>query len=172
MKLRHLIAIFSFLAAFGLSFLFVAFTLPKGCTAVTSNIKSPSPADTETELQTRIRKFLEEDRKTGRELSRNLTYFQDRTDELAAETITTGILVREMRQVACLNLPDDFCSAWEAHYQAWSKKDKFLQQYNLAEKIKLDENLREENLNLTSEINQTYNKMLKAAEKYGVYFSY
>ncbi len=164
MKLRHWIAIFSFLAAFGLSVLFVGLILPKGCPAGTSHIKNPSPADTETKLQARIRKFLEADRQTGIELANDKVRSSHSNNHWNIEKIATNNLVEKMEKVKCDGLPEDFCNAWEEHVVAWKYKAILLDRYY--KNGSLEYQIPNE------QISSSYQKMLTAARKYGVDFNY
>ena len=163
MKLRYITGIFCFLAAFGLSVFLVRLSTPLSCSAPVSFEKEQTiVVNSETELQVRIRKFLEADRQTGRELSEDMANFRSDSDTFTVERKATSNLVKKMQRVECKNLTKDFCAAWEKHLKAWAKKDKFLQQGND----------RSEYLKIEREINQTYYSMVGVAEKYGVYFTY
>lgn len=172
MRLKHFAAGFIFLAAFSVSVLITGVPKCETKSYKITPVQKQTVRRADTELQNRLRTFLEADRQTGREFSKDLGSFQAQTNYFNAEAIATGVLVRKMNDVACVNLPDDFCAAWEAHYQSWNKKNKFFDIYKVEERLKTDEDLRKENLNLTVEINRTYDKMIQVAEKYDVYFSY
>jgi hypothetical protein len=173
MKLRHITAIFCFLAAFGLSIFLVGLSTPLSCSApVSFEPKQTIAVNSEPELQARIRKFLEADRQTGHELSADLTsYRQERYSELGAEKMATFNLVKKMKKIECKDLPADFCLAWQEHVNAWSRKATFLPDATNTD-LKFYRDLNKDYSKLTSEINLTYYRMLEVAEKYGVYFTY
>lgn len=161
MKSRHLIAIFSFLAAFGLSVFFVGLTLPESCTAGISRIKNPSPADTETELQARIRKFLEADQQTGIDFANDMARFSNSTDRREAEKMATSNLVAKMKKIKCDKLPDEFCKAWDEHVVAWRYKEYGLNRAFTGKST---------GFAADEQISITYRQMLLAALRYGVDF--
>jgi hypothetical protein len=164
MKLRHQIAIFSFLAAFGLSVFFVGLSLPKGCTAETSLSKNPPSITTaETELQARIRQFMEADRQTGYELSDDKLRFSQSDNYLNAEKLATARLIEKMQKVKCDNLPEDFCKAWGEHVVAWQYKA-FTFRVHTGKSMGF--------FNADEQISVTYRKMQAAARSYGVDFKY
>lgn len=167
MKLKHFAAIFVFLTSFMLSILLVGITASRKCTAPNiTPAQTQTIRQTNTELQARIRIFLEADRQTGFELSDDLTDFRSNADTFTVEKKATSNLLKKMQNVECQNLPADFCAAWDEHHKAWIKKHDFLQQADR------DKNHGKEYLTFEREINKTYFKMLGVAKKYGVYFSY
>jgi hypothetical protein len=172
MKLKYIAAIFLYFATFTLSVLIVGIPRFKSEPAnIRPSIKQPVRS-TEPELEARLRKFLQADKQTGRELSEDLSKFRAVYVEVPAKKLATGILVKKMQSVDCLNLPDDFCAAWKEHVDAWSKKHDFLRQAHLANRQSIDKDLTKDYLLLTGEINRTYYRMLDVARRYNVDFNY
>jgi hypothetical protein len=171
MKLKHIAGACAFFASLLLSVSIVGIPTRGIKSDGISPVKNQPVQQAETELQTRLRKFLEADRQTGYELSADLSHFRGVTNELAAEEWANAVLLKKMQRVDCVRLPDDFCLAWEQHFDAWEKKDDFLNEARLANKQWIDDDLRKDYSKLTVEINRTYYRMLEVAEKYGVYFT-
>ena len=164
MKLRHITAIFCFLAAFGLSVFLVGLFTYKTRLQEFSCKRQQSVVKTETELQTRIRKFLEADYQTGIELANDKARLSQSNYHLKAEKLATFKLVEKMQQVKCDGLPEDFCNSWDAHVVAWKYKAFLLDRY--WKNGPMEYNFSNE------QINNTYQKMLASARAYGVDFKY
>ena len=165
MKLRHIAAIFCFLAAFGLSVFLVGLTIPKSCSAsIPSGKKQSVTVNSETELQARIRKFLEADYQTGIELANDKARLSQSNHQLKAEELATFNLVEKMQQVKCTGLPEDFCNAWDSHLTTWKYKAFLLDRPHKSGPM---------DYQITNEqINNSYKKMLAVARKHGVDFKY
>jgi hypothetical protein len=170
MKIKYIAAICLYFVTFTLSVLIVG--LPNSQSL--SNRKpcfrpAPPVVETETELQTRIRKFLEADLQTGIELTNDKVRLSHSNSPLRAEEIATSNLIKKMEKVKCDGLPEDFCSAWDAHLIAWRYKA-FI----------LERELRGKSLNFTysndkipsEQISNSYHNMLAVARTYGVDFKY
>lgn len=165
MKLRHFAAVLSFLTAFGLSVLLIG--LPVGAirsTPTPCKEKQPPVVSSETEMQTRIRQFLEADRQTGIELANDMARLSQSDGQIKAEKIATTNLVEKMKKVKCDDLPDEFCNAWDAHLVAWSYKAFLLDRY--LKNGPSDYRIANE------QINNSYQKMLMGARRHGVDFKY
>ena len=165
MKIKHFVAITVFFATFALSVLFVGFPVsPSRSYKQPCAEKQTTVVSTETELQVRIRKFLEADLQTGIELTNDKVRLSHSHNSLNAEKIATFNLVEKMEKVNCDKLPEDFCKAWDQHVVAWRYKT-----YVLDQNLKIgpfDHKVASE------QISNSYQKMLVAARAYGVDFKY
>ena len=165
MKIKYIAAIFIYFTTFTLSVLIVGIPVSQSRSYKKPCLKRTLPvASTETELQVRIRKFLEADLQTGIELTNDKVRLSHSHNSLNAEKIATFNLVEKMEKVNCDKLPEDFCKAWDQHVVAWRYKT-----YVLDQNLKIgpfDHKVASE------QISNSYQKMLVAARAYGVDFKY
>ncbi len=170
MKIKYIAAIFVYFATFTLSVLIVGLPASKMRLAENRSCRERFSAvdPTETELQTRLRKFLEADHQTGIELANDRARLSQSKDRITAERIATSILVEKMRKVSCDDLPVDFCRAWEEHRGAWIWLSDF-QYANNPKELRAQQNLQ---ILMNKNISRTYHNMLEAAQRYGVDFKY
>ena len=173
MKLKHFTSIFSFLAAFGLSVLFVGLPVYKiRSSQAPCGKKPPVAVSSETELQDRLRKFLEADRQTGIELANDKVLLSQFNNQWNTEKLATLTLVEKMQKVKCDGLPEDFCVAWDEHFTAWKLMANFLFSRDFKRQKTLAGFEREDYAQLNRRINNTYENMLAAARKHGVDFKF
>ena len=173
MKLKHLFGIFTFLTCFAVSVLLVGSQVTTlRATKCFDHMRSTAPPVFHDVSETRIKilEFLEKDRQTGIELSRDTVKFRRADDSLFGEKAATIKLVEKMQAVKCDGLPADFCAAWNEHSNAWKQMAIFLSDDQKRTSATFYGSKKYEQLN--REISQTYNAMLDAAQKYGVDFSY
>lgn len=164
MKLKHFAAGFVFLTAFTLSVLIAGIPARKCTSYVNTPVQTQTVRQTDTELQARIRIFLENDRQTGIELANDKIRSSHSNNHWNIEKIATNNLVEKMKKVKCDGLPEDFCNAWEEHVVAWKYKA-----------ILLDRHLKNgplDNQISNEQISSSYQKMLAEARKHGVDFRY
>lgn len=164
MKLKHITAIFSFLAAFGLSVFLVGLTAPQINFDAFPTCREKAVRTTNVNLQLRIRQFLEADRQTGIEMGNDIAGLKRSIYRVDAEKIATFNLVEKMQKVKCDGLPENFCKAWDAHVATWKYKA-FLLERSWKHGPRDYEFSHEQ-------INNSYQKMLAAARAYGVDFQY
>lgn len=166
MKIKHIAAIFLFFATFSLSVLIAGFPATqnwfnrKPC----ANDSDFQVVNGETDLQVRIRKFLEADHQTGIEFANDMARLSQSNNRTIAEKKATFNLVEKMKKVKCDGLPEDFCRAWDAHLVTWEYKA-FLPA------VRLEEGLLDHKM-ANDQIGSSYQKMLLVARTYGVDFKY
>ena len=172
MKLKHIGAIFLYFATFTLSVLIVGLPTTKSRSSQICPVeKQTVVVQKETDLQKRLRKFLEDDLQTGIELANDKARLSQSNGLSKAEELATSDLVKKMYKVKCDSLPEDFCTAWIEHRNAWTAMDYYLAQdfRNAGKRVKFQS---EHKRALSSDIERTYQKMLAAARRYGVDFKY
>ena len=174
MKIKYIAAIFIYFVTFTLSVLIVGIPVSQSRSYKKPCVNDRTPvAVTETELQLRIRKFLEADHQTGIEYANDLTRLSASHNRLNAEKIATLNLVEKMRTVQCgFRMPKDFCVAWEEHAYAWQLKAKFLDTNFKNEKFPEAETAEYEYRKLNERISKTYQDMLEQARREGVDFRF
>src|SRR5215204_1432559 len=167
MKLKHIAAIFVYFATFALSVLIVGLPTVQSRSYKKPCVEKQMPVvSSETQIQVRIRKFLEADFQTGIELANDKARLSH-SNNIAAEKLATANLVEKMKKVKCEDLPPDFCAAWNEHVNAWSLMANFLDSdYKI---VQGEQGYRRK---LNEEISHTYQNLLAAARKYGVDFKY
>lgn len=169
-----------FLTSFAVSVLLVGsqvstFSRTKCFDRTRTTAQTPSISYTET--QKRIQEFLERDRQTGIELSRDKVEFSKYGGAFAGEKAATIILVRKMQQVKCEGLPANFCAAWDEHRGAWETMAAFLSSNTEMKPTnkyyeKFHEIRQKQRQPLDRQISLTYDAMIDAARKHGVDFQY
>ena len=171
MKIKYIAAIFIYFVTFTLSVLIVGIPVSQSRSYKKPCVNNRTPVVTETELQTRLRKFLEADHQTGIELANDKTRLSASHSWLNAEKIATFNLVEKMRKVECgAGMPKGFCLAWDEHADAWQSKAKFLDKGFKGGT--LDGTDSEEYRKLNERISQTYQAMIAAARQEGVDFRF
>lgn len=173
MKIKYISAIFVYFATFTLSVLMVGLPASINRSSKSPCVKSAPIASAETDLQVRLRKFLEADQQTGIEFANDLTRLSASNSRLNAEKIATLNLVEKMRKVECgAGMPKGFCLAWIDHAYAWQLKAEFLNKDFKNNKFSEAETAEYEYRKLNERIGKTYQAMLEQARREGVDFKY
>lgn len=173
MKLRHFTSIFTFSVAFMLSLLIANTSTHKSNVYEIPSVNKTPIIRTNAELQSRLLRFLQNDRQTGIELSNDKIQLKKEVEQSIAESKATFNLVRKMLKVECDGLPEDFCAAWNEHINAWTKMAKFLDQHNSGQHCRVGrEVIKEDQAEIDRQINASYNNLLLSARSYGVVFQY
>lgn len=173
MRFKHILGIFTFLTCFAVSVLLVGSQVTSmratKCFDRTRT-NAPKPLFEYTETQIKIREFLEKDRQTGIELTKETVKFSREDDSLYGEKNATLNLARKMQAVNCDGLPEKFCASWVEHRNAWRHMAIFLNDDEKRTKAATygSEKYRE----LNREISRTYQAMLDSAREHGVDFPY
>lgn len=172
-----MLGVFTFLTCFAVSVLLVGSQTSTfsgtNCFDRTRTTTQPSVYEDTNEYkktQFKIYEFLERDRRTGIELSKDTVKFRRADDSLFGEKAATIKLVEKMQAVKCDGLPADFCAAWNEHYNAWEQMAIFLSNDRKRTSATFDGSQTHEQLN--RQISRTYEAMLDAARNHGVDFRY
>lgn len=144
MKTKHYTALFAFVATFAISATVAGFfKIEQGAFVLWD----------ETKTAQKITELLSKDIANGRERILNEDY-----------AITTLSYVDNSESLDDSNLPSDFRQAWRTHMKAWRNHSNFLIE---GRNYKSNAQIRRIWSKNTNEINRTWLKVLKIAEKHG-----
>lgn len=152
---KHIFGIFTYFITFFVSFAIVSFvtekpTLKATDCFLTRNITRATDTNFEAEQQSRIKNFLYLDQRLGDR------YFSGDTD--------TEKFIEQINSLDTSELPVPIQKTYKAHTEAWNNYARHLS--NTKNHNDSDRECRV----LNRRINQTYDRLLLAAKKYGVEF--
>ena len=156
----------TFLLTFALSILLVGFPQPQATTKVYKIYDQP--------LREQILRFLEQDRQNGRDMEKDLAELRKKEiNSPANEAQVIEKLLDKMREMSAAEFPFDFQKAWQNHIEAWRSRADLLKETGIINNSETtDKEFSQKYGQTHQDISETYNKLLKVAQKYGVSFSY